>query len=411
MNTEYVRETGKTYLRVAEEPDMDEMQMKMFIENHTDNFLPITKYRINDCGFYKYDISSMTVMSSVFEDREMHADDISSLTDSVRMAVSEAEKYLADSDGIQLSPDYIYRDGSGKWKFIYFAGSGQEFYDGLRELFEYIIRRVSHKDSAGSAMAYGIYKRLCDGENDIGRLFETEESVDIKAAEVQEERQVIESVMPQTVTEEREVPDKFKLYALYGIAGIWALAVIVFLAGIIIPGVRISGMSAGSCLLAVIALAAAGYVSFKWYLKNKDKLFRIKTERKEIPYEQSTVRILIPQEKEKTDEEYTVVLNAQPQKQCHSLTWDENNCRRSYDINKNVCIIGSAPEKADCVINVAGISRTHARISREEDRYFVKDLNSTNGTTVNGKTLACFEIYEIESGDVLMLGNVKCVFN
>ena len=42
MNNEYVRENGKTYLKAEEETGMDCMQMKMFMENTTDNFLPIT---------------------------------------------------------------------------------------------------------------------------------------------------------------------------------------------------------------------------------------------------------------------------------------------------------------------------------------------------------------------------------
>lgn len=411
MITEYVRENGRTYLKTEEEPCMDCMQMKMLMENTTDNFLTITSYRINDKVYYKYNVSSMMVMSSVFEDSEMHAGDIISLISSIRMAVAEADRYLIESDGIRLDPDRIFRDESGNWKFVFFPSPGQQFEEGLRNLFEFIIRHVCHKDSVGSAMAYGIYKRICDGENDLGRLFETEENEEAEAAEINEEKQVIESVIPQPVQEEKEVPDKLKIYIIYGIGAIWAMAVIVFLAGMVIPGVRIRGMSSGGCFLVLMFLAAGGYIGIKWYLRNKDSFFRIKTEDKAVPFEQDNVRILIPKEKQKKDEEYTVVLNNRQEKPLCSLIWEENECSRSYTVNSSVCIIGSSADKADCVINAEGVSRAHARISREGDRFFVKDLNSTNGTTVNNKALACYEICEIKRGDIIMLGNVKCVFN
>ena len=408
MNAAYSRENGKTYRKVSAGQCMDERQMKMFMENKTRNFLAVSEYRINDEAYYKYDVSSMMVMSSEFEDREMNADDIKNVTESLKNAVTEADSYLVEADGIVLDPDYIFSDGNGSWRFMYFADGGGNFDSGLRDMFEYIIRRVCHKDSRASAMAYGIYKRICDGENDFNLLFKFEEKEEIEKPVVLEEHNIIESVIPQPVKEEKEVPDKFKMYAALGIAGIWAMTAIVFLAGLLIPGLRIKGMGTAGCFAVLLVMTVVGYFGFRWYMKNKDMFFRIKTENVQVPYDQGNVRILMPQKQEDEDKSYTVVLNSQPQKITHMLTWEENGCRRNYSLNSEVCIIGSSRDKADCVVNVTGVSRTHARISKEGDKYFVKDLNSTNGTCVNGKALACFEIYEVKSGDVLELGNAKC---
>ncbi len=52
----------------------------------------------------------------------------------------------------------------------------------------------------------------------------------------------------------------------------------------------------------------------------------------------------------------------------------------------------------------------HARISKEDDAYYIKDLNSTNGTVVDGKELSCFELCRIKAGSKIILGNVECVF-
>ena len=47
--------------------------------------------------------------------------------------------------------------------------------------------------------------------------------------------------------------------------------------------------------------------------------------------------------------------------------------------------IGSAGEYADFVPVAEGVSRIHCCISKKEDRYYLSDLNSTNGTYLNGK--------------------------
>jgi hypothetical protein len=47
--------------------------------------------------------------------------------------------------------------------------------------------------------------------------------------------------------------------------------------------------------------------------------------------------------------------------------------------------IGSAKEFADFSPAVEGVSRIHCCISRKENNYYLSDLNSTNGTYLNGK--------------------------
>ena len=47
--------------------------------------------------------------------------------------------------------------------------------------------------------------------------------------------------------------------------------------------------------------------------------------------------------------------------------------------------IGSAKEFADFVPIVEGVSRIHCCINKRENSYYLSDLNSTNGTYLNGK--------------------------
>jgi pSer/pThr/pTyr-binding forkhead associated (FHA) protein len=55
----------------------------------------------------------------------------------------------------------------------------------------------------------------------------------------------------------------------------------------------------------------------------------------------------------------------------------------------------------------AGISRMHAEVRIAEDGVYVVDLESSNGTIVNGKRIPAQEPEPINHGDVLQLGRLR----
>ena len=65
--------------------------------------------------------------------------------------------------------------------------------------------------------------------------------------------------------------------------------------------------------------------------------------------------------------------------------------------------LGRAP-RADFVVDAALVSRLHCRLEVTEHRIDVVDLDSTNGTFVNGKRV---ERGHIESGDLLQVGRLS----
>ena len=75
--------------------------------------------------------------------------------------------------------------------------------------------------------------------------------------------------------------------------------------------------------------------------------------------------------------------------------------RRTIDLPTNELIIGRASH-ADITINAVGVSKRHARISFQEDLMVVEDLNSTNGTFVNGNRIECCTT---SVGDLLQFAN------
>jgi hypothetical protein len=55
----------------------------------------------------------------------------------------------------------------------------------------------------------------------------------------------------------------------------------------------------------------------------------------------------------------------------------------------------------------SGVSRLHAVIKREADHVFLMDLDSANGTYINGKRLNPNVEHALKNGDVVALGKLK----
>lgn len=67
-------------------------------------------------------------------------------------------------------------------------------------------------------------------------------------------------------------------------------------------------------------------------------------------------------------------------------------------------IIGRSAQHADYVLNLETVSRKHLRMFIRDGKIYVEDLNSANGTALNGNTLNAGQEYELAAGDSLKIG-------
>lgn len=79
---------------------------------------------------------------------------------------------------------------------------------------------------------------------------------------------------------------------------------------------------------------------------------------------------------------------------------------REMDVAKFPFIIGRDP-LCDLPVNQPVLSRQHCVIEQRENQFFVKDLGSTNGTTVNGDAVSN---RPLQNGDVIGIGDVAISF-
>ena len=80
-----------------------------------------------------------------------------------------------------------------------------------------------------------------------------------------------------------------------------------------------------------------------------------------------------------------------------------------FPLSKERITLGRKPENDIQVDNLA-VSGQHAAIITILNDSFLEDLDSTNGTFVNGTKLVTGRPHPVEDGDKISLGMVKLVF-
>ena len=73
-------------------------------------------------------------------------------------------------------------------------------------------------------------------------------------------------------------------------------------------------------------------------------------------------------------------------------------------------VIGKQEDLVDFCLKEETVSRLHVRLDREGESFWVTDLNSTNGTMVNGKQLEANETALIQPGDELLIAKIPYRF-
>jgi len=76
---------------------------------------------------------------------------------------------------------------------------------------------------------------------------------------------------------------------------------------------------------------------------------------------------------------------------------------RVTDFSEGVTYINLTPYGAE----EGGVSRRHARLMRDNNALYLMDLNSTNGTRLNGEALPASVERRVQDGDEIMLGRLK----
>lgn len=106
----------------------------------------------------------------------------------------------------------------------------------------------------------------------------------------------------------------------------------------------------------------------------------------------------------------TVVLSAGQTEGPASLVSREPGELATIYLDRDLMVIGKMENAADAVIPLPTVSRIHAKIRKADDEYYLSDLNSRNGTSVNGRLLKTGEEYQLQDEDQVEFAQARYIF-
>lgn len=89
------------------------------------------------------------------------------------------------------------------------------------------------------------------------------------------------------------------------------------------------------------------------------------------------------------------------------FTYDHHGEKGSFEMNFPVFTIGRNKNNS-YQLDIPIVSGSHLQVDYEDGKYYVTDLNSTNGTYINGEKITKAEI---RHGDVIIVGDINLTFH
>lgn len=111
--------------------------------------------------------------------------------------------------------------------------------------------------------------------------------------------------------------------------------------------------------------------------------------------------------REEQDENPTCLLNGVVRDDIFRLKQIGSDGAESVAVHKTPFFIGKRKGNVDYWIDQEGVSRYHAKITKEEGEYYITDLNSMNGTYVNENLVGIYEKKKINNGDLISIATCR----
>ena len=456
MRAEYKRDMNHNYLILYGEDEIntDSYQVRMLVGNVIPSLLKCRIQGMDGRFLVYFDITSQQALSVLYEEKKMGVEDLRLIFGGFVKAMEDAAEYLMNPGQFIISPEYIYTDiEKQEIYFCMMPGYEKDIKEQFQFLTEYILPKIDHQDQDAVILGYGVYKRAMEDsfhlEHIKEELYKTQGqqgTTTTKAEQMKtesEQRQESEDFNPEEegFWENEEINQEFvrdgeksKRLSLPQKTGVIVLAAIL-LCGIAATTLMgyLPYLETGTILGIIIVLVAC-VMLFVYVSKIKKKPGALRQGREEerdkpkgitgkVPTDQtdqsqntiksvvkSTNKPVAKSSQLHADYGETVVLSAGAVSGPASLVSKEPGELATIYINEDLTVIGKLETACDAVISLPTVSRIHAKIRKKEDAYYLTDMNSRNGTAVNGRLLLPDEEYRLEPEDEVDFAQARYIF-
>ena len=459
MKTSYQRELKRNYLIVETETSEGQgeppFEQKMLEQNQIDGILRFQVRQKDEEVRFFYEITSKQPLSRLLEGQTIQAEQIRALVFGIARSLDHMEQYLLSEKSVLLDPEYLYVDPESlKVWLCLVPGMECDFPEDYSRFLEYLLGKVDHRDKESVVLAYGLYQETRKenyGMADILRLAQQKSSVSgpnhKNGTKSQWQRsddlEVLQSA-GGNIAGEKSLEEGDHVQRSRQENG-WQL-----------------GTVRGKQIQTDAQEESAGLLG-RWKQRRKERKEENQRELEravQMPWDTIAFDGASPEEwgtpegygraeyKEERGTENsgvryemgnggtaydpgsragrqqpleaaaaaqssdTILLNGETNgatAQVKRLTALEPGTE-DIVIAYYPFIIGKQENLVDYVLRRETVSRLHLRIDRKEDRYYVQDLNSTNGTMAGGHILENNEIMEIWDGVEISIAGARYRF-
>ncbi|MBA4685659.1 MAG: FHA domain-containing protein [Candidatus Galacturonibacter soehngenii] len=439
MQLEFKRDLNNNYMILSDDSlsNSDDYRVRMLISNKIPFILKCNVRKFDQATKYYYEITSKHPISRIFEKKKIKKEELNILVTSFLKVLESSFEYLLNPNDFILEPEYIYMNiETNQIYFCYMPGFEKDISQSFHTLTAYILERIDHEDKYTVATAYELYRQTMNDNYSLRNILSSitieENKVEYsKSKEVEQEIPTVSQASEEIEKSTEKIKSKKPLFLFGGLVIISALALLLYFLYqnlAVIKSIEINNdilLKVGGVLLIVIVI-----VIYSFYKKAQSKLEEesdsliiveddesIQTKLEKDKEESIEPVTLIHKEevhnesiKEDLESSYygnTVLLNYRvPNKRLISTM----DIYQNFDLKEKTFLIGKMQEHVDGVVLDERISRIHAEIKKVDSKYFLTDLNSTNGTFHNGRRLEANETVEIHPEDRIQFATVEYVF-
>lgn len=451
MKAEYKRDMNHNYLILYGEKDIntDSYQVRMLVGNIIPSLLKCRIQGVDGKFMMYFDITSKQAVSTLYEEKKLGNEDLRLIFGGFVRVMEEAAEYLINPAQLVLKPQYIFADCEKKELFFcLMPGYDKDIKEQFQLLTEYILPKIDHEDSEAVILGYGVYRRTMENSFHLEHIkeelyrkqnnkeeikTETEkDSREISVQETGEENLMQSSGMSENFWQEDKT-EKTDSHKLFGKKVAVFVLILLALAGVtmaisggylphqdisVLLGIVLAGM--GGIMLAVLIIRKAKdvYKQPQRESREKPQLSEkfVRPPVNEILQEGSDDSIKTMMEKKslhrEREEDFgeTVVLSAGVVSGPASLVSREPGELAPIYLQEELTVIGKLENACDAVIDLPTVSRIHAKIKKREEEYYLSDMNSRNGTIVNGRLLLPEEEYRLQEEDEVDFAQARYIF-
>ena len=443
MQITYKRNGLKNYMVVKNERnDAAGLHEKMIVRNDIAHLARMTPQSIDGYSYYYYDIQGKVSLGALFSNRSMKKDEISTILRGLSGFLTELERYLLSPDEVIFAPSDVWLSPDTlEPSFIYVPGLIPDEEHGIKSLAEFLTEHVDSDDRDAAAMAYEYLEMTENGYilPNIGEHMNKRHDAKQERINIEDSYRIppigpddywdlkegiADEMKPFFENDDKEKKHISKIKLAYICMGLIIAVTAVYIAFVLDPSLLPITLTdeeyiiAGVSIAVVFALVLIGVMCVFGgkTVKEEDKPRTIVEDETVSAYKSEPEDEIEYMEYENyknddTESEKTVLLK-KPKlfggtSSMPVLQYDDG---RHIVIRQFPFLMGKMKTRVDEVIEGEGISRIHAMIKEQDGKYYLSDLNSLNGTAVNGKLMDANETMEIADGDVIMLADTALSF-